>query len=286
MRAFRFYKIRFRSFIKVKIWGNIHECSRFQSIKPVKGIEMKTENLVSRQFDASTLAMALKKGWVIFILTRPISVSFSMIFALIGLLILIGIEQAGIAPMMLPVAGGFMLIGPLLLSGFFSISDRLYADEVPVFADIVSGFSRLNREMLALGLVCMLLFMIWMTDAATLYGFIVGRTPTYLMALLPPPESVWSFVIWSSIIGAVLAFVIFAVSAFSVPLLYYRRAPLVRAVVLSVRTVFSNLFPSLLWAFLLASSMIASILILPLFLITFPVLAFASHSLYREIFPD
>ena len=29
-----------------------------------------------------------------------------------------------------------------------------------------------------------------------------------------------------------------------------------------------------------------SILIFPLFLVTFPVLAYANHALYREIFPD
>jgi uncharacterized membrane protein len=36
---------------------------------------------------------------------------------------------------------------------------------------------------------------------------------------------------------------------------------------------------------ILAVTIIASILIFPLFLLTFPVLAFASHTLYRELFP-
>jgi len=36
----------------------------------------------------------------------------------------------------------------------------------------------------------------------------------------------------------------------------------------------------------LSMAIIASIFIFPLFLLTFPVLAFASHALYRELFPE
>lgn len=247
---------------------------------------MQIQNIASHRLVMASIYRAIRHGWDVFSRTRPLSVSFAMVFAVIGLFILVGIEQASVAPMMLPVAGGFMLIGPVLLSGFFAVADRVAEGKSPGFSDIVSGFSRINREMGALGLVCTLLFLIWMTDAATLYGFMVGRTPTSLLALMPPPEHVWSFVIWSSVMGAVLAFVIFSISAFAVPLLFYRRAGLVQAVVLSVRTVFSNFVPCILWAILLAATTIGSILILPLFLVTFPVLAFASHALYRELFPD
>ena len=70
------------------------------------------------------------------------------------------------------------------------------------------------------------------------------------------------------------------------PLLYYRRAKLLQAVQLSVMAVFRNLIPCLLWSLLLMVTITVSILIFPLFLVTFPVLAYASHALYREIFPD
>ena len=111
------------------------------------------------------------------------------------------------------------------------------------FSDIVSGFSRTSPEMLVIAFVCTLLFMIWITDVAALYGFTVGRVPASLLMLFSPSENILSFLIWSSLLGAVLAFVIFSISAFSVPLLYYRRAGLVQAVFLSVTAVFSNLVP-------------------------------------------
>jgi uncharacterized membrane protein len=221
-----------------------------------------------------------------FLKTRSLSVTYAMIFALIGILIFVGIVRASFAPMIFPLAGGFMLLGPVLLLGFFAMADCLERGEDCSFSDIARGFSRTSREMLVIALVCAVLFIIWVTNVATLYGFIVGRTPSTLMAIISPAENVLSFLLWSSMLGALLAFLIFAISAFSVPLLYYRRAGLRRAVALSVAAVFANLAPSLLWAMILSVTIICSIIIFPLFLLTFPVLAFASHSLYRELFPE
>ena len=245
---------------------------------------MKTEKIVALPLGNASISRAIRRGWLLFKQTRRLSVSFAMIFALIGVFILSAFELASVVPMMLPLAGGFMLLGPLALAGFFSIADRVEANQIPQFSDVVNGFFQTSRETTALGLVCTLLFLIWMTDAATLYGFMVGRTPMSLMT--PIPDAVWSFVGWSSLMGAVLAFVIFAVSAFSVPLLYYRRTGLVAAVVLSVKTVFSNFSTCIQWALVLSGVIIGSILVFPLFLLTFPVLAFASHALYRECFPE
>lgn len=238
------------------------------------------------QLTLDSLFRAIKRGWEMFCLTRPLSVSYAMIFAVIGVVILVGIERASFAPLIFPLAGGFMLIGPVLLTGFFAMADRILRREACNFSDIVSGFSRASGEMLAIALVCTLLFMIWVTDVATVYGFTVGRVPVSPLTLLFPAHNVLAFMIWSSVLGAILAFVIFAISAFAVPLLYYQRAGLVQAIQLSVKAVFANLAPSLVWAMILAVSIIGSILILPLFLLTFPVLAFASHALYRELFPE
>ena len=247
---------------------------------------MQAEKIVMRRLTVTSIPNAIRHGWGVFSKTKSLSVGFSTVFALIGLLSFVAIDQAGVAPMILPVAGGFMLLAPILLCGFFAIGDRVEGKQIAGLSDVYYGFSRIGRELLALALVCMLLFLIWITDAATLYGFMVGRTPSTLLMPTPQPDKVWSFMLWSSAMGAVLAFVIYSIAAFAVPLLYYRRAGLVQAVVLSVRTVFSNFRFCVLWAILLSASIIGSILVLPLFLVTLPVLAFASHALYHELFPE
>lgn len=247
---------------------------------------MQTKEIIYRRLSMASIARAIRQGWIVFSQSRPVSVAYAMIFMVIGLLILTGITQADVAPMMLPLAGGFMLIGPVLLCGFFSIADRVIGKLPTQFSDVLIGFSNASRQVLVLALVSMLLFLIWLTDAAILYGFMVGRTPMPLLGLLPPPDNVRSFIVWSSVMGAALALLIFAISAFSVPLLYYRRAGLVQAVVLSVRVVFGNFVPGIAWALILSGAIIGSILLLPLFLVVFPVLAYASHALYHEIFPQ
>jgi uncharacterized membrane protein len=239
---------------------------------------------VFTQLTFSSIIRALRQGWRLFLQTRQLSVSFAMIFAVIGIFILVFIARASFAPMIFPLAGGFMLVGPVLLCGFFALADRVALGKPCSFSDIVGGFSRTSRAMFAIALLCTLLFMVWIADVAMLYGFTVGRVPVSLF--FTPSENVFSFLIWSSLVGAVLAFVIFAISAFSVPLLYYRRAFLARAIGLSIAAVFANIVVSISWALILSVTIIGSILVFPLFLLSFPVMAFASHSLYRELFPE
>ncbi|MEI7614011.1 MAG: DUF2189 domain-containing protein [Betaproteobacteria bacterium] len=238
------------------------------------------------RLNAHSLKRAIRSGWDMFSRSRPLSVSYAMVFSLIGLVILVGIVQASRAPMIFPLAAGFMFIGPVLLSGFFSLADRLLRKEECSFADVINGYKRTSSGMMLVASVCALLFMLWVINIANLYGVMVGRSPVTLLELVSPTTSILSFLLWTSLLGCFLAFLIFTVSAFSVPLMYYRRAGLVNAVKLSVRAVFANIIPSLQWALILSTGIIVSIVIFPLFLITFPVLAFASHALYRELFPD
>lgn len=234
----------------------------------------------------ATLPRIVRTGWMLFLQTRPLSVSFSMIFALIGVAVLASITRAQYAPFAVPFAGAFMLIGPLLLAGFFSVADKINQGEACSSSDIWQGFARTPAGVWGVAAFCMLLFVVWMIDAAILYGGMFGRAPQPLLSLLEPNLSVLNYLLLSALTGAVLAFVVFAVSAFSVPLLYYRRAALWPSIRLSIQAVFSNLPLCLIWSAFLALAITTSVLIFPTFLVVFPVLAFASHALYREVFPE
>ena len=244
-----------------------------------------TEVIVIERISVGLFPQILRRGWTMFVNTRPLSVSFSMIFALIGVAILASIVRASHAPLIFPLSGGFMLIGPFLLGGFFSLADRLNAGEACAAADLRAGFARTTSGILAIAFLCTILFVVWVVNAAYLYGGIIGQTPESIFNLLAPSGPVVVFLVRSTLLGALLAFVVFAISAFSVPLLYYRRASLLSAVMLSVRAVIHNFLPCLVWAFLLASTIVISILVFPLFLVAFPTLAYASHTLYRAVFP-
>ena len=233
----------------------------------------------------ASLVRAWRRGWILFSRSRQLSVTYAMIFSLIGVVILVGIERASYAPLIVPLGGGLLLVGPSLLCGFFALADRAARHESGSMADIVGGCSRASPAMFVVALLSTALFIAWLADVATLYGVAIGRVPMLPGMFIVQPGDDVAFLVGSSLIALLLPLAIFAISAFSVPLLYYRRASLWPALRLSVAAVLSNLAVSAVWTLWLSLCLIASIVIFPLILLSFPVLAFASHSLYRELFP-
>lgn len=211
--------------------------------------------------------------------------AYALVFTLGGLGIIGGLLAQGWTPFIIAAAGAFMLVGPAILAGFFGIAAAFEAGDAVNLGCIGRGFTRAARALWALALVCALLFMIFVTDAAILYAYMVGATPVWLDKLLPANANVLAFVQWSAVSGLVVALLLYCIAAFSVPLLCECRAGLVEAVVISVRVVFSNFPVALFWAFLLAVVVIGSVLLLPLLPLTLPWMAHASRALYREALP-
>lgn len=249
-----------------------------------------TPQLSPQQVTFADIGAWLRAGWQLFLRTKIISLAYAGLFGIIGFALLFATASLGFTPMAVPLAGAFMLIAPILLCGFFSVADKADNRETPRLAHLFDGFRRGPPGLWVLALVCMFLFLVWLTDAATVYSLYFGTTPTFfLVQFLKALFSEWSlisFLLFTSAMGAALAFVIFAISAFAVPLLFYRRADLPGAVGASVRAVFAN-FPVMMgWALLLSAVMFASILLfLPAFAVTFPVLAYASKLAYRAVYP-
>lgn len=209
---------------------------------------------------------------------RP-AAGFAAVFVLIGVLIFFLLWRFGLGQMIVPFAGGFLLVGPAVLSGFIALRRAAGEGRPPEMARIAEGFRRAPRGLWVVAAVCALLFLIWISDAATVFSFMIG------VDSLPDAARVLRFHAFTGVMGAVLAGIVFCISAFSVPLLYDRRAHLVEAVTASVRAVFANLPAMLLWGLVLAGAVISSVLCPPLLMLSLPCLAFASDLIYLEIFP-
>lgn len=233
----------------------------------------------------SSLRQALAEGWAMANATRGVSIAYAAVFTLAGLAIVGTLLALGLTPFVVAAAGAFMLVGPSILAGFFGIARSHEAGERPGFGSVAGGFAAAAPAVWVLALVCALLFMIFVTDAAILYSYMVGVTPVWLTDLVPATANVMKFLRWGAVSGLVIAFLLFCVSAFSVPLLCERRAGLVDAVTASVRVVFGSFLPSMLWAALISGLIIGSILLLPLLPMTLPWLAYASRALYRQVLP-
>jgi uncharacterized membrane protein len=136
--------------------------------------------------------------------------------------------------------------------------------------------------------VCAFLFLVWLTDAAIVYSLYFGTVPVLatleFFSGLGEGGRLLSFALFCSLTGAVLAFMIFAISAFAVPLIFDRRLGLAQAVSASVKAVFGNFVVMLAWGMVLTAGIAGSILLfMPLFVVVFPVLAYASEQAYRDV---
>lgn len=220
--------------------------------------------------------------------TQNASMAYAGIFAVIGAILLIGAIKLDIAPMAYPLAGGFMLVGPAFLAGFFHAAS-LRAQRRPVrFADFFRGFRHSPAALWVISVVCAFLSLVWLTDASIVYSLYFGTVPVLgsleLIAGLGEGSRLASFILFSSLTGSVLALMIFAISAFAVPLIFSRRMDLAKAVGLSVRAVFGNFGVMAAWGVVLTLGVAGSILLfMPLFVVVFPVLAYASEQAYRDI---
>ena len=247
--------------------------------------------LAPKKVGLSSLPNWLRAGWRDFLRAKGCSAAYSAIFALLGLAQFFVVVTTGFSPLMVALAGGFMLLGPALLCGFFHVSDRLEQGQPVHMLNFFTGFQLAQPALWVIALLEMFLFLVWLTDAGVVYGLYFGMTsqmglPEFL-AGLQGQGNTWPYLFFSGLMGTVLAFIIYATSAFSVPLLFYRRANLVNSVSASVRAVFTNFLTMLAWGVILSVAMFtAMLLLLPLFPLVFPVLAYASKEAYREVFPQ
>ncbi|MFZ5619777.1 MAG: DUF2189 domain-containing protein [Pseudomonadota bacterium] len=240
-----------------------------------------------RRFALRDLAPAMRQGWATFRALPGVSLAFGAVAVIAGVAVLLCIYGIGLSAMALPFAAGFMLLGPILLAGFFRLAEVHAAGRHPRPRDALAGFRDAPLGLWVVALLCAFLFMIWITDAGILYSFMIGgfdtaRQPLWLSQLQADRAA---FTLWSSLMGSVLAFFAFALSAFSVPLLHQRRTTLIHAVYSSVCVVLRNFPAAIAWGLLLTGVIVVSILLLPLLMLTLPVMAYASFALYQRVFP-
>jgi len=133
---------------------------------------------------------ALAEGWRVANATRGASIAYTAIFVVAGAAIIGSLLARGWTPFVIAAAGAFMLVGPVILAGYFGIARACEAGQGVGLAAVAAGFGGASRALWALALVCGLLFMIFVTDAAILYAYMIGDVPVWLGELLPAADGV------------------------------------------------------------------------------------------------
>lgn len=231
---------------------------------------------------------ALQSGLADFLKAPIYGVFFGAIFALGGLAILAFLVVYDLPWMILPVAIGFPLIGPFVAAGLYEISRRLRAGEPLSWrAVLITVFAQRERQLGWMAFVVLFVFWIWVYQVRLILAIFLGfSSPSSIQGFIDvvttTPEGM-GFLVTGTLVGAVLALFLFAITVISMPLLLDSELDFVTAMITSVRTVVLNPGAMLGWGIVVA--VLTGLALVPMFLglvIVFPVLGHATWHLYKS----
>jgi uncharacterized membrane protein len=233
----------------------------------------------------------LAAGWQDMWTSPAISLTYGFAFALAAALLSVGLHYLDALPVFLALAGGFLLIGPLMAVGLYEASRRLARGEPVAFADVLLAPVAARGQLAFAGILLLLIYFFWVRLALLLLMLFLGGS------VIPPPSEFTQHLLFTSqglgllivgtMAGAVLATLVFAASAFALPLLATKRVDVLTAGVASVRAVWRNPKPMALWATLIVGIMTVGFATLLVGLIlAFPVIGHATWHAYVEVLGD
>jgi uncharacterized membrane protein len=230
----------------------------------------------------------LASGWQDLWSAPLLSLGYGALFAFMSLVLAAGLFELGWQAAIPALAGGFLLVGPLLAVGPYEISRRLESGEAIDIRDVLLVGVRSPAQLAQMGVLLVLAYLVWIDLALLLFMLFMGAAsmPTvesFTQIMLFTPAGL-GLVLTGTAIGALIAATIFALTVVSVPLLMVWRTDIVSAVLLSIATVASNYRPMMLWAALIVGMMVLGFLTLLLGLIViFPLIGHATWHAFRDL---
>ncbi len=248
---------------------------------------------VVRRLAPSDLFHSLARGVDDFVAMPSHAIFLCVIYPLLGILLVSMTLGNSMLPLAFPIAAGFALVGPLAAIGLYELSRRREAglDSSPshVF-DVLHSPS--FGAIVALGLLLMAIFLIWLAVAEGIYIANFGyKAPASIRQFADDvlnTSAGWNLIFVGTGVGFLFAVVALTISAVSFPLLLDRDVGAPAALLTSIRVVTANPGTMALWGFIVAALLVIGSI--PCFLgltVVMPVLGHATWHLYRRaVEPD
>ena len=230
----------------------------------------------------------LAAGWGDLWRHPRVSLTYGAVFSLLAMFLLWGLLQYGWQSMILAMAGGFIILGPFAAVGLYDASRRIEANEPVTLSSALTAATHAKGQLSFMGAVLFFAFFVWIQIALLLFMLFIGTTgfpppSEFIPTLLFEPCGL-GLLVAGTFVGALLAVIVFSMSAISVPMLYDRQIDAVSAMATSVEAVRLNWKAMALWAVLVAGFMALGLATLFVGLIfAFPLVGHASWHAYRDL---
>lgn len=243
-----------------------------------------------RQISFSDLREVLRQGWDDFGNWPTHAMFLCIIYPIVGV-VLGGIALGyAVLPLLFPLAAGFALLGPIAALMMYELSRRRERGEpATIRAALGVIHSPGFPAIVAIGLLLMGLFLLWLGIARQLYQSLFGvyAAPDAIVPFLRDvftTEAGWKLMLYGNLIGFGFAVVAFCLSVVSFPMLLDRDVGAATAILTSVRAVTLNPIVMAGWGVIVAVLLVLGSL--PAFVglaVVMPVLGHATWHLYRKL---
>ncbi|MGB0126239.1 MAG: DUF2189 domain-containing protein [Rhodocyclaceae bacterium] len=182
---------------------------------------------------------------------------------------------------------GFLLVAPLLTMGVYEISRLHGMGQTASFAQSIVGWRRNAASVGMFGLVLCIIAIAWERISAILFALLYGGNAPELGTFIAGvfltgdyPRVLAGFIV----LGAILAALVFALAAVSLPMMMDRGTDVATAMMTSVKVVVTNPLPMAVWAGTIvllvaigfATALVGLVVIMPL-------LGHATWHAYKEL---
>ena len=255
----------------------------------ITGAEANPALPVVRKIAMSDLREVLAKGIDDFWAFPTHVIFLSIIYPIIGLVLAGFTLSYHLLPLLFPLAAGFALVGPFAAIGLYELSRRRELGLDVSSRDVFGALrSHSTDGIIALGLLLLLIFVLWVAVAQAIYVANFGYAPALLipdfLSRVFTTQAGWTLIIVGNGVGFLFAAAVLTISIVAFPLLLDRDVGAVVAVLTSVRAVVRNPLTIATWGLIVATLLVIGSL--PLFVglaVIMPVLGHSTWHLYRKL---
>lgn len=240
---------------------------------------------VARNLAPADLGAALAAGWRDFLAQPLYGLFFAAIYVLGGLGAAYALMTKGASAWLIPLAAGFPLIAPFTAVGLYEVSRRREAALPLSWGKVLGALrGRGDDQIMLMGGFIFVGFTFWIILAHGIFAIFAAQLGAggESLAMLQTPTGLAMLAVGGTV-GALVAFVFYAITVISLPMLVDRNVDFLTAIITSLRAIQANRAVLLIWGAFIAVTLFTAML--PAFaglLVALPVLGHATWHLYRR----